>query len=141
MKNNYKNVYGTWSVTTEGDVEGRTTINLGTYKGYVDEIALHLADKCYYSLCFKKMSEEVEYVPKATSVNVMFDIESGTWEGFTKGETGLGILSNCFEDRPVVISQSNYFASFTITSKNAKEIQREMILSKLTPEERKILGL
>ena len=38
MKKEYRELYGTWSVTTEGDVEGKSTTNLGTYTGYVDEI-------------------------------------------------------------------------------------------------------
>ena len=40
LKNGYDEVFGTWEVTTEGDVEGRTTKNLGNFTGYIDEIAL-----------------------------------------------------------------------------------------------------
>jgi hypothetical protein len=44
---------GWWSVTTEGDEEGRSTTQLGTHYGHVAEIAFSLADKCYYALEFK----------------------------------------------------------------------------------------
>jgi len=33
MKEEYKNTYGRWRVTTEGDVEGRSTTDLGTHLG------------------------------------------------------------------------------------------------------------
>lgn len=44
---------GWWNVSTEGDCEGRTTTQLGTYYGHVAEIAFALADRCYYVLEFK----------------------------------------------------------------------------------------
>ena len=52
LPEDYQNLYGLWKVTTEGDEEGRTTKSLGIYEGWVDEIALYLSDKCYYSLTF-----------------------------------------------------------------------------------------
>lgn len=42
----YDNPFGIWHVTTEGDCEGRSTRDLGIHEGYIDEIALALADKC-----------------------------------------------------------------------------------------------
>ena len=35
----YKNPYGIWIVTTEGDCEGRSTRHLGVFQGYIDDIA------------------------------------------------------------------------------------------------------
>lgn len=51
---------------TEGDCEGKSTRTLGTYKGWLDEIALHLADKTYYSLTFTKLNnvDMENYTPK-----------------------------------------------------------------------------
>lgn len=48
----YDNPFGIWHVTTEGDCEGRSPRDLGFNEGYIDEIALALADKCFYSLYF-----------------------------------------------------------------------------------------
>ena len=48
IKAPYDKVYGLWNVTTEGDCEGRSVRNLGTYEGNIDEIAFALADKCFY---------------------------------------------------------------------------------------------
>lgn len=45
MRQEYSN-YGTFKVTTEGDCEGKSVRHLGTFTGYIDEIAFALADKC-----------------------------------------------------------------------------------------------
>ena len=68
----YKDIYGYWIVTTEGDCEGRTTKTLGTFKGYIDDIALSLANKCYYSLCFTKIKEPTEEKYTDTENNSLF---------------------------------------------------------------------
>lgn len=82
----YSNPLGVWKVTTEGDVEGRSTEQLGTYAGYLDFIAYQLADKAYYSLEFTKLSPQPYIQPiKArpitgeVEVHVQLNIESGTW--------------------------------------------------------------
>lgn len=46
----YDNPFGIWHVTTEGDCEGRSPRDLGFHEGYIDEIALALADKCFYEI-------------------------------------------------------------------------------------------
>lgn len=135
MDQNYKNVYGTWLVSTEGDVEGRTTKVLGCFTGYVDEIALHLADKCYYTLEFKIQGNPVKYIPKRQSVNVRFDVYSNTWD--MDEENRLNEMRKIFGNRPIKIENANVYASFKIVSSSEKE----KILNKLTKEEKEILGL
>jgi hypothetical protein len=134
------NAYGTWEVTTEGDCEGRSTSHLGTYTGYVDEIALHLANKCEYKLTFKKVGDKRNLKPTGTEVHIGFDIDSKTWDS-VKTPSGLNEIKEVFKGRDVIVSESNYYAGFKITSKNADDIKREMILNKLTEEEKVILGL
>lgn len=136
MKEAYKNIYGTWNVTTENDVEGKSIKNLGTFTGYVDEIALHLADKCVYSLTFKKVQPVSEYIPKKRDVHVQFDIDSGTWDNLDINE-----IRNIFNDRPVSIEKSNYYASFIIISHKIPENVKQNALNKLTEEEKEALGL
>lgn len=137
MNEFYKDIYGTWKVTTENDSEGKTTKNLGTFTGYVDEIALHLADKCYYSLCFHKIQTSgSNLTPKASKVNVSFDIESGTWSNKNIEE-----ISKAFANRPVTIEDCNIYSAFTIKSNKPEDIAREIALNKLTQEEKKLLGL
>jgi len=102
----YKNPYGFWEVTTEGDVEGKTTKHLGTHKGYLDEIAFALADKCYYSLRFK-LKEELKPTHH-NKVHVSLPIESGTWDD---KEMRINFFKEMLKDRPVKVSEGQYFAS------------------------------
>lgn len=126
--------HGTWQVTTEGDVEGRTIKNLGTFTGYVDEIALYLADKCYYTLEFKRVALVKEFKPTKSVVNIRvidFEIFEHTKQ----------LLSG----RPVKVTSGNYYNSTNITAINKKELEkeiaREKALSKLTKEDKEALGL
>ena len=145
MKNNYDNVYGVWSVSTDADVEGRTTTFLGVFEGFVDEIALHLANKAYYSLKFDKISkiEWLDRTPTMSSVHVMFGIDSGTW-GMNK-ETIVNDMKLLFHNRPVEIKESNYYGSFKIVAKNKEEVDKKILinkaLSKLTEEEKELLNI
>lgn len=52
----YTSVYGIWRVTTE-DINGEIIKNLGNHKGWIDEIALFLKDKCCYSLTFMRIKK------------------------------------------------------------------------------------
>ena len=144
LKNGYDEVFGTWEVTTEGDVEGRTTKNLGNFTGYIDEIALYLANKCYYSLHFKKVVPITSFQPTGSKVSVQLDISSGTWDNNIHSEKGLNEIRKVFAGRPVKIEDSNFYASFIINSDNEEihnEILRKSALSKLTDDEKKVLGL
>lgn len=79
LAESYKKAYGFWEVTTEGDCEGRSVSRLGIYEGYIDEIALALADRCYYSLCFRPIDPRaLDLTPKRKSVEISFDIGSNT---------------------------------------------------------------
>lgn len=113
----YRNVYGTWRVTTEGDCEGRTVKQLGTYVGYVDEIALHLADQACYELRFTKIKKQpIQLKPTANEVMVSFNIDSNTWDMAPNGER-IEEVSKIFKDRPVVIEHQPSFAGFLIKKK------------------------
>jgi hypothetical protein len=142
MNKHYTNAYGGWEVTTEGDVEGKTTKHLGTFIGYVDEIAFHLADKALYGLCFKRIPQSADkvYQPTATSVNISFDVESKTWDS-VKTDSGLMDIEKIFANRPVKITHSNFFASFKLVSNHADEFIRAKALEKLSPKERELLGI
>jgi hypothetical protein len=70
---------GWWSVSTEGDCEGRSTRQLGTHYGHVAEIAFALADKCYYVLEFKPVDaappkERPTYTCSKLTVWIKFDV-------------------------------------------------------------------
>ena len=125
-------LYGTWRVRTEGDVEGRTIADLGTFTGFVDEIALYLSNKCYYSLEFKKCEDIKQFNPTGLDVSVRIsDLDS--WRD----------AKELFSERPVEIGKSNYYESFKIKLPYEKEVSfvKERALSKLTEDEKEALGL
>lgn len=146
IKNKMKKInstFGTWEVITEGDAEGRSIRNLGTFTGHIDEIALHLADKCYYSLIFKQVELVKEYIPKSNNVNIVID-ENNNFVDFNNNESR---LKEIFKDRNVSITDGNYYKSILLTSTDEKlqekinEAKKQKILDKLSDEEKEILGL
>lgn len=143
----YVSPFGTWKVTTEGDVEGKTTQDLGTYTGYIDEIALWLADRCYYSLQFQTVKPESVRIgaPTRKQVNISLGIDSGTWHMTPEERTQAISKIMMDNERPVSVKKSNYYASVTLTTdqrtlEERKKDAREAVLAKMTPEERELLG-
>jgi len=136
-------VYGTWKVTTEGDCKGRRTRQLGTFTGHVDEIALHLANKCYYTLDFTEINPHpAGLIPTGVSTRVR--INSG--EVGRTFNNDARAMTDLFYDRPVKISDCNYYKSFIITNASfALAIERNKAkataLSKLTEAEKEALGV
>ena len=141
LKGPCSNAYGTWKVTTERDCEGRSMRDLGTYTGYIDEIAFALADKCCYSLCFKAIvPKSLDITPKHKSVVITLDIDSGTWD--MRRDERVKAIGNLLRDRDVHVEDSPGYASVKlITGKKTVEEKRADALAKLTEEERKLLGL
>lgn len=138
--------YGYWKVTTEGDVEGRSTQDLGTFRGHIDEIAFHLANKCFYSLRFTLIKENElipEFLPNGKEVNISFDIETGTWN--MKPDKRVDYVKEILKDRPdVEVEDGQFYASVKLISgkkKTKNEILIENALAKLTEEEKNVLGL
>lgn len=115
-KNKLYTAHDTWTVTTEGDCEGKSTRNLGTHTGYIDEIALALADKCYYSLHFER-AKQLDRSPKKDSVEVTLEIGSGTWDmpADKRAET-LQKLLDASGRKNVRVEKGQYYASSKIIS-------------------------
>ena len=140
MRQEYSN-YGTFEVTTEGDCEGRSVRYLGTFTGYIDEIAFALADKCYYSLRFSLVNpKDLDMTPKRDTVNVSLNIDSGTWD--MRSDEIVRYFNELLKDRDVEILPGTSYASCVITThKETIEEKRAKVLNKLTLEERKLLEL
>ena len=115
LDKNYHDPYGTWQVTTEGDVEGRSIRHLGTYEGFIDDIAKALASEVYYSLNFKKVGD-VKMLPtperEPGKVSIQLDIGSKTWD--LKPEQRATVMAEALKDRPVTVKQGQYYASFIL---------------------------
>lgn len=140
-KYNYT-IYGTFKVTTEGDCEGKTTKYLGMYTGYIDEIALTLADKCGQSLTFHQIfPETLKFQPKRKEVRISFYFDSGVYN-FRTAEEKFNYFKELFKDRDVVVDDAGWSCGCILKS-NAKTLEekRAEILAKLTDEEKEILGL
>lgn len=140
--------YGLWHVTTAGDCEGRSTRDLGTHEGFLDEIAFALASSAMYGLKFQKI-DPTKYKdrPVHPRVDVQLDIGTGTWR--MSWNQRVDFFRRMFADRPVTVRPSNFFASVELTSgrdpmeqeRLRNEDARQTALSKLSPADIEALGL
>jgi hypothetical protein len=139
MKNNDK-TYGRFSVYTENDEEGRTRKLLGHYEGSIHKIALHLAHKCYYTLSFEplKIINDTDCLPSNFMVHVSFSNICNTaieFKDMYKDNTDLEILDSSYFKSVVIVDKSKQTNNIVLDQK------RREALSKLTDEERELLGL
>ena len=137
----YSNPYGLWEVTTEGDCEGKSTIHLGTFIGYLDEIATALSGAAFYTLTFKKISGEKAPVSYPSVKDVHVNLSGGP--AISDDSKRLALFRQMLEKRPVKVEPSNYWHSvrIDIPDERLNELRRQAALAKLTKEERELLGL
>lgn len=117
-----------YSVKTENDVEGNTLKDLGLYKGKIEDIAFHLADKCYYKLYITPHKPKVIEVTgiNPTHLSVHIDTTNSVFE---------------IKNDKINIENGKYYNSVKLIFNNEEEYKRMKALSKLTDEEKKLLGL
>lgn len=139
--------YGIWEVTTEGDCEGRSVKRLGRFEGYMDDIALALAPQTYYTLKFKLISpEDIKLPPKVRS-SVMISLEYDAGIGGMTGDEQLAFVSKILAERPVTVRRGTYGIEINDgtspeeIARKTKEAKKAEVLSKLSAEERELLGL
>jgi len=143
----YLNPVGYWEVTTDGDCEGRSQRHLGTWYGHWVDIAFHLADRQFYQLKFEKIERPEVYDPVKTEVNVMFNIDSGTW-GMNRPQR-IKFFTEALGDMAdkVIVKDCNYYGSVTLTRGDlaekelAKNKLQKQALAKLTTTDKEALGL
>lgn len=111
---------GWWKVTTEGDVEGRSTTQLGTHYGHIAEIALSLKG-CCYSLLFEKAKEPngvhgspEEHHKTRKIVAKSANISLPCWSR-KSGEKELSAWLDCPE---IVVMPGDYFGAYKIVLKD-----------------------
>ena len=141
--------YGTWKVTTEGDCEGRSTHDLGTHTGNLDDIAFALADKAYYGLRFDSVNPAIlkGREPTKSKVEVSLDIKSGTWNMDHNDQ--IAYFKRMLRGRDVAVKPGTYYACVSLVSGSSPEAQadakkrvlRQAAIEKLSPEEREALGV
>lgn len=140
--NDYLNSYGYWEVTTEGDVEGRTTYKLGKYKGHVDVIAFYLKKEQFYALTFRKIvgkiishtaideivtDKDISHIKKGDTVNIKFDIDSKTWD--KSNSELIKYFSSVLVYRPVEVIHCNYYAAVTLVAKKRNYTEKKKQLT------------
>jgi hypothetical protein len=106
---------GWWKVTTEGDVEGRSTDQLGTHYGHVVEIAMSLPRGGCYSLRFEKAKEPQQaFIPdqyQAVRTEANIQLEPISYKG---GEKEIAKWLDCDE---VEVKPCNYYGAYTLKLK------------------------
>lgn len=111
----YRNPLGIWKISVDRGGDDRD-IDLGTYTGYIDEIALNLGHIDGYKLHIEKVGETtlptISYQRNCDSVVCTFDIKCGTWSQYPFNITA---IKEAFFDRPVHIEEHNYFQAFVIS--------------------------
>ncbi len=115
----YRNPFGVWKVATNFGEERERTRDLGTYKGFVDEIALYLANKNSHSLVFTRVPDDALIVGLPTKRNVVVQLADDylTWKASSKDRVSL--VASAYKDRPVKVSGASVHGSFTIEIKEA----------------------
>lgn len=122
-----------YEVKTYNDCEGRTTRLLGIYRGNVQDIALHLADKAVYHLLIKPISIQEAGNPTRKTVEVHFS-------GFGSESEELVNTELATKYHSVYIGSGE--VTYDIRSKQElDEMKRREALSKLSSEEKALLGL
>jgi hypothetical protein len=122
--NSYNNPIGVWHVTTEGDVEGYTTKDLGVWYGHVCNIAFHLAHKSSYKLEFTPVSS-MNYstvsgvtVSKNKNVDISMNIDSNTWNLTPKNRVKwFENFLNLDNSSNIEVKESNYYAAVSLKLK------------------------
>lgn len=138
-------LYGVWEVTTEGDCEGRSTMSLGVFEGWIDEVALSLADKAMYNLFISRLesTKMTAFVPTGKSVIVYLPPDltgPDSAEAFNSLSTEANRFSN-FAD-PAYRSRGciNLVCGTLSEEEIAIHRNRKSGLAKLTDDEKKALG-
>jgi hypothetical protein len=123
-----------WSVTTEGDVEGRTITSFGTFQGSIVDIAQRLAARAYYKLSFAEVVPQNNYpaidkIPKEVAISI-------------RG-MNTTIARRKLNNEGHNTGDSNYHDSFKlkIPASDVIALKKQIALDKLTPEEKGLLGL
>lgn len=135
-----------WKITTEFDENGCNTCELGYFTGNPVDIAFKLADKALYTLFFTevKPNEIQNFEPTKESVAMRFTYGSKYYKNTVSDKTKL--FENLIQERPVEIArnvQGNDYVTLQLAGDNDAMRQTKVTkaLSKLTDEEKKLLGL
>lgn len=104
---------GLWSVTTEGDCEGRTTKQLGEHVGNIFDIAKQLAGQSYYQLSFKRKSHITKHEHEKKKIsNVYFNVQDESVRIFDQDQQINKLMPNLPEGHK--LTKGNYYGSLLL---------------------------
>lgn len=128
-------IEGLWHVTTEGDCEGRSTKDLGTHYGRIDDIAFALGDQGGYSLRFDSVDARGWGAanPNRQTVNISLGIESKTWD--LAPNDRLEFFRRLFASSKTTVEECPYYASVTLRRTPSHDDLVASAKFKLTPAE------
>lgn len=121
-----------WKVCTEGDCEGKTIKNLGTFRGNIVEIAKALASKSFYQLRFTEITtDKLVYGTLKNSVH------------FSVNAANRDFLKRELDKAGVKVSDSDFYSAVRLdfSEEEINDSKRIAALSKLSDEEKELLGL
>jgi len=142
-KKSWEEPVGYWNVTTEGDIGGRGTYEIGTFKGHYIDIAFAVADQCMYNLYFKKIPEEKMILPnKRTKDQVKICFNDGFIHN--KGIEKMGNdVSLAAKEKGVNVEVHG--DTLFLSCGETKEMKRKKAIEKLkatfSPEEIELLNI
>lgn len=121
-----------WKVYSIQGEEAERAVYLGTFYGYVDDIAFALADKAGWLLRFEPC-DPLDMTPKRKKVVVeIADVRHRV----DSKEEEVAVFKDYLKDRPVAIKATPYYSGVELTTE--KRISQEIVndvFGRLTPEE------
>lgn len=117
-----------YRVSTENDCEGRSLRDLGVWQGSIEDIALYLANKCYYSLTFEECEIQTPKEPTRNKVDI-------TLRGGLKMDKNTKYYCKVHKG---LIGDN---VKITMDHEGEQELIRRQALEKLSSEEREALGI
>lgn len=114
---NIPSVEGVWSVSTEGDAEGRSMAQLGAEDGHFAEVALKYGDQqCYKLNLTPSKSLSLKTESKCVNVSVPYEISDTNASNKQMVSDMQEWLGNDY-----VVSECNFYRSVTIQRRVIKQ--------------------
>ena len=105
-------MFGVWNVTTHSGGSQTPAKKLGTYEGFLDEIARSLSSKAGYALIFKRVTKAPDYRDDGNArseVELLFDTAAGLGNTKMSDEQRVASVREFLKGRPVLVENAPGF--------------------------------
>lgn len=139
----WTNPVGIWEVKTEADCEGRNMKTLGIFQGHYCDIAFGLANKCCYSLYFRRIDPSEMIAPTIhTRDTVQITFSDAPWKDANELTNEVRKVANPLN---ISVSDGMWNNHVKLSRFETEEEKKQKAIQKakasLTPEELDILGI